>query len=173
MSHPPTFVFALVGLAVLCSCVSAGTLRDGRFEGPQVAYRLGAPGAGWERLALEQANVAWHNGALDASLLVNSHCEGVADSPLEGLTNDLLMGSTEREIVAQERKAWSGREGMETHARAKLDGVPRELMFFVLKKDGCVYDIVLDASPAHFESARAGFDSVRAGFDVEPRRDRS
>ena len=67
---------------LLAGCWTTGSLRDGRSESSEVAYRLGEPGPGWERLALNQANVAWHNPALEASILVNSHCEGVADSPL-------------------------------------------------------------------------------------------
>jgi hypothetical protein len=154
-------------------CFSDGALRDGRYESKSVSYGIGEPGEGWQRLAINQANLAWHNPKMDASLLVNSHCEGVADSPLESLTNDLLMGTTDREIVEQGRLPWSRREALETRARAKLDGVPREMMLFVLKKDGCVYDIVLDASAAHFEGARASYVRVRDRFDVEPRKDRS
>jgi hypothetical protein len=154
------------------ACASGGHLENGRFRDRVVNYQVGLPGEGWRELRLETANVAWYNDALRASLLVNSNCDGVGDAPLEGLTSDLLMGMTEREILSQERRPASRREALESVATAKLDGVPRKLMLFVLKKDACVYDIVLDASPATYEAARAGYLRVRDGLHVDARRDR-
>jgi hypothetical protein len=148
-------------------------VNDGKFSDSKVEYKLGEPGKGWHEMRLEQANGAWHDDALDASILVNSHCAGVADSPLEGLTSDLMMGMTDRNIESQKTIPFSGRDAMETVATAKLDGVERKLEMFVLKKDGCVYDIVLDSDSAHFDAAQAGYSKVRDGFDVAPRRDRS
>jgi hypothetical protein len=157
-----------------CLCGGGGAkINDGKFADSKVQYAIGEPGQGWEPIRVEQANGAWHSDALGSSLLVNSHCEGVADAPLEGLTSDLMMGMTDRNIESQKTIPFSKREAMETVATAKLDGVPRKLEMFVMKKDGCVYDIVLDSDPAHFDAAQAGYNRVRDGFDVAPRRDRS
>jgi hypothetical protein len=164
-------VLAIAALA-FAACTTP-SVSDGKFTDSHVEYALGQPGQGWDSIHLETANGAWHNDSLNASLLVNSHCSGVADSPLEGLTSDLMMGMTERNIESQKVIPWSKREAMETVATAKLDGVVRKLAMFVMKKDGCVYDIVLDADPAHFEAAQAAYAKVRDGFDVAPRRDRS
>lgn len=162
-------LFALVALA----CAGGeGRYSDGHFTSASARYQLTPPGDGWREITLPTANAAWHNPALAASLMVNSHCEGVADAPLEGLTSDLLMGMSEREILTQERVPSSKREALHSVATGKLDGVPRKLELLVLKKDGCVYDIVLDASPEHFESARAAFATMRDGFDVDARPDR-
>lgn len=147
-------------------------LRAGRFEDRTVAYDVGEPGEGWREVKLETANVAWYNDELRASLLVNSHCEGVQDTPLEGLTSDLLAGMTDREFLSQQKLPWSRREALESVAIAKLDGVPRQLSVFVLKKDGCVYDIVLDARPETHGAAQTAFKRVRDGFNVEARKDR-
>ena len=156
----------------LASCNGGPQLVDGKFTSDTVAYRVAPPGEGWTEVTLVTANAAWHNPALGAALMVNSHCDGVADAPLEGLTSDLVMGMTDREILSQEKLAWSKREALQSIATGKLDGVPRKLELFVMKKDGCVYDIVLDASPEHFEAARGAFTRVRDGFDVDARPNR-
>lgn len=161
---------AVLLLVVLAGC--ATPYRDGRFENDHVGYTLGDPGEGWRQLRLPQANVAWYNDQLGAALLVNSHCEAVKDAPLEALTTDLLIGTTEREFLEQKRMPFAGREALETVAAVKLDGVPRRMGLFVLKKDGCVYDVVIDAPPERFEEAIASFRRVRDGLDVGPRRDR-
>mgnify|MGYP003352761573 CR=1 FL=1 len=53
-----------------------------------------------------------------------------------------------------------------------LDGVPVEMETTVLKKDGCVYDVVYDAPPTHFDVGLPAFRRVRDGLVVGPRRDR-
>jgi hypothetical protein len=154
-----------------CLCGGGGHFRDNRFEDAHVAYDVGAPGEPWRRVEVETANVAWYNDAHGASLLVNSHCEGVGDAPLAGLTSELTMGMTDRVLEEPRLLPFAGREAMETVATGKLDGVPRKLMLFVLKKDGCVYDVVYDASPAHFEAGIAAYRRVRDGLVIGPRRD--
>jgi hypothetical protein len=159
----------VVACALAFAACSTPTVENGTFKSDDVNYQIPEPGAGWQSLSLPTANGAWHNDALHASLLVNSHCAGVADSPLEGLTSDLLMGMTDREVLSQQKLATSKREALETVATAKLDGVPRKLMLFVLKKDSCVYDLVLDADPDQFDAARTAYVKMRDGFDVAAR----
>ena len=151
---------------------NVGTYVERRFTDDHVNYTTGDPGDQWTRVVLESTNVAWHNPALAAGILVNSHCEGVKDAPLEGLTGELMMGSTEREVLSQTLKPFAGREALETIALAKIDGVPRQRALFVLKKDGCVYDVVYDAPPQRFEAGLAAYRRVRDGIEIGPRRDR-
>lgn len=171
-----TRVLSLCAAAVvttsLGACSSSGSFVGNRFVDPHVDYKVGSPGEGWRRVTLENSNVSWLNDAVGAGMLVNSHCEGVADAPLAGLTGELLIGTTDREIVSQTVRPWSGREAMETIAISKLDGVLRKRAMFVLKKDGCVYDVIYDAPVARFDAGLAGYERVRDGFDVGPRKDR-
>jgi hypothetical protein len=149
-----------------------GQLRDNRFEDNHVAYSIGLPGEGWQRVKLPTANVAWFDDAAGAALLVNSHCEGVQDAPLQGLAGELLIGMTEREVHEQRVVPFSGREALEMTASGKLDGVLRRRALFVLKKDGCVYDVVYDAPPDAFDAGLPAFGRVRDGLVVHGRRDR-
>jgi hypothetical protein len=165
------WIVSVLACSLSAGCVCDGQLRDGTFRDSKVSYKVGLPGTGWSDLHLDTANVAWFNEALSASLMVNSHCEGVKDAPLAGLTEDLLMGLSDREVVSQTLKPWASREALETIATGKLDGVERKLALFVLKRDGCVYDIVLSAGPEKFEGALAAFARVRDGFDVNARPD--
>ena len=56
---------------------------------------------------------------------------------------------------------------------ADLDGVPMRYDVWVLKKDGCVYDVVYDAAPLKFDEGLAAYRRVRDGLDVGARRDHS
>ena len=50
--------------------------------------------------------------------------------------------------------------------------MPRKLRILVLKKDGCVYDVVVSAHPEKWETAVAGFERVIDRFEVRHRPDR-
>ena len=63
------------------------------------------------------------------------------DVPLAALTQHLFLRFTEREIVEQAVVPFDRREAMRTVVIAKLDGVPMKFDVWVLKKDGCVYDL--------------------------------
>ena len=79
------------------------------------------------------------------------------------------MGLTDRQVVSQTVRPCSRREALETIVVGKLDGVERKLALLVLKKDGCVYDLVLGAGPAQFDQALIAFGRVRDSFDVDSR----
>jgi hypothetical protein len=68
------------------------------------------------------------------------------------------MGTTDRTVDSQEVVPFDGREAMHTLLRAKLDGVPMQYDLYVMKKDGCVYDIVYVASPDRFAQGSPEFE---------------
>ena len=133
-------------------------------------YRV-APPQGWQQMRLHDVDMAWTSPALSSSLLVNSHCKKSDDAPLKVLTNHLLFGTTERTFLSQNETTISRRAALLSEVSTKLDGVERRLLLLVLKKDGCVYDVVLDSSPANIEDARPAFDAMVKSFDVLPRGD--
>ena len=48
--------------------------------------------------------------------------------------------------------------------RAKLDGVPMQYDIYVMKKDGCVYDLVYVAPPGRFAAGAADFERFAHGL---------
>jgi hypothetical protein len=163
---------ALAALALLAlpACGGGGTYQGGVYHDSQATYDLGSLGPGWSRVDLgDQNDLAFRNDSVDGVVQVNASCDPSLDIPLEALTNHLLIGFTEREDVEpQERVPLDAREALRTHMRAKLDGVPRELLFYVLKKNDCVYDFALVTPPGElFERARPDFERLVAGFHAD------
>jgi hypothetical protein len=68
------------------------------------------------------------------------------------------MGTTERSIETQATIPFDGREAMRTTLDAKLDGVPMRYDIYVMKKDGCVYDLVYVAPPEPFVAGEPAFE---------------
>lgn len=157
-------------MSLLAACAGA-QLRDGRFENERVRYALEEPGAGWAMLRVPGANAAWRHETLSAALLVNSHCEGVDDAPLDVLTRHLVMGWSDVTLGEAQPRTVAGRAALETMAEASLDGIPRRLRLLVVKKDGCVYDVVLDARPETFDAALPAFERLRDSLAIDRRKD--
>lgn len=147
----------------------AGQLRGTRYSDREASYDIGPLSSEWRRLSVEDQNdLAWHHERLAAIVQVNATCDPASDVPLSALTNHLLAGFTERDVREQELVPMDGREALRTHVVARLDGVPRELLFYVMKKDDCVYDLALLAPVgSHFEAARGEFEPFVAGFRTE------
>ncbi len=164
-------VAPLLLLTVAWSACGGGQLAGGTYQDREAAFRIGEPGAGWSRLRVQDANdLAWFHDDLGALIQVNASCDPALDIPLRALTQQLLIGFTERELQAEGLLPMDGREALQTHLLAKLDGVRREMMLRVLKKDGCVYDFSLVAPPgSRFEDARDSYEAVVSAFSARGR----
>jgi hypothetical protein len=142
-----------------------GGLQGDVFHGEGFAFRIGALPESWHRVEITHAALAFRDERDGGSIVVNGRC-GVdgEDVPLESLTQHLFLRFTEREIADQRVVPFDHREAMRTILTAKLDGVPMKFEVWVLKKDGCVYDLALAAAPAHFDRGAQEFERFVGAF---------
>jgi hypothetical protein len=159
-------LLAAVLLAVLVGCAgcSAG-LQGDTFHGEGFAFRIGPLPPTWHRVDISHAALAFRDERDGASIVLNARC-GVdgEDVPLEALTQHLFMRFTEREIVDQRVVPFDRREALRSVVTAKLDGVPMKFETWVLKKDGCVYDMAFMAAPLRFDRGAEEFERFVRGF---------
>jgi hypothetical protein len=121
----------------------------------------------WRPVKVEGADLAFRDDAKEGSALFDMRCGSRGDdAPLTALTAHLLMGTTEREIASEEVVPFDGREAMHTQLRAKLDGVPMQYDVYVMKKDGCVVDLVYVAPPDFFAEGDSNFQHFVLGVHV-------
>jgi hypothetical protein len=153
--------------ALVLAAGCGGTLRGDVYQGSGFAFRIGTPPEGWQRIEATHAALAYRDEADGGTVLVNGRCgmDG-EDVPLEALTQHLFIRFTEREILDQKVFPFDRREAMRTVVTAKLDGVPMKLEVWVLKKDGCVYDLGYMASPARFDRGAPEFERFARGFST-------
>lgn len=165
MSARPALLILLA--AALSGCLSREAREAKRMEG---RFVVGDPGAGWQQVAPGGADHAFRSVDLGAVIYADSNC-GVRfdDSPLPKLAERLTFGVSTTEALFTEEGQVDGRAAFTRRSRGELDGVPVELGVTVLKKDGCVYDLVLIAPPgAGFEAAWPAFEAVLQGFETRP-----
>jgi len=130
-----------------------------------VCYRIGALDERWRLVHQEGASVGFYSDAVGGVIEANATCRDDADAaPLSALTRQLLIGYTERDLGSQELVQLDGREALRTRLTAKLDGVPMALDVFVMKRNGCIFDLSYAAPPDLAARGEADFGRFVAGF---------
>jgi hypothetical protein len=163
-----SFALLLFGSGAVVSACSAPF--DGTtYRGQGFAFRLPPRPESWQRLETEGANLVFRDARGGATVAVSARCgKDAEDVPLEALTRHLFLQFTEREPLLEEKVPFDGREALHTVMTAKLDGVPKKFDVWVLKKDGCVYDLYLIAEPATFDAGASEFRKFVSGFSTVP-----
>jgi hypothetical protein len=135
------------------------------YRDAHVAFRLEGVPSGWRPIRVSDASLAFRDDAHAASVLVNGRCiPDDGDAPLSSLTGHLLLGTTERQFLVEETVAMDEREARHTVLQAKLDGVLMAFDIFVLKKNGCVYDLVYVGTPDDARGGALEFERLARGF---------
>ena len=126
---------------------------------------MAEPPATWQRIEVTSTALAFRDEANDATIAVNGRCGKDSDDvPLRSLTAHLFFQFTERSIEQEEVVPFAEREALHTVLVAKLDGVPKKFDIWVLKKDGCVYDLYYFAQPHRYEAGVSEFRRFVGGF---------
>jgi hypothetical protein len=163
---------AFVVLAAAAGCAHA---PKGRIEATagggdricagEVCYRVGALGEGWRLVHQKGASVGFYSEAVGGVVEANATCRDDAEAaPLKTLTRQLLIGYTDRQIEEQRLLALAGREALRTRVHVKLDGVPMTLDLYVLKRNGCIFDLSYAAPPDAFARGEDDFARFVDGF---------
>jgi hypothetical protein len=170
MRRRALIVVAVAGWACLSGCAhTASTFADDVLTKDELRVQVGPVPGSWRRIDVESADLAFRDDARQGSALMNIRCgQRDDDAPLSALTQHLVMGTTERTFDTQEVVPFDRREAMHSVMRAKLDGVPMQYDIYVMKKDGCLYDLVYVAPPDHFAEGAADFERFALGLQSPP-----
>jgi hypothetical protein len=131
----------------------------------KVCYRVGALPDAWRLVHQEGAAVGWFSDAIGGVIEANATCRDDAEaSPLTSLTQQLLIGYTERRVDSQTTVPLDAREALRTVVHVKLDGVPMTLALYVMKRNGCIFDLSYAAPPDAFARGTGAFQAFVDGF---------
>ncbi len=157
---------ALVTLVAFFAACGGTQHFDGRaYRGASVSFDVPAVPPDWRRVAVAAADLAFRDDAREGSILIDGRCgRRDEDVPLTSLTQQLILGTTERDFVTEETIPFDAREALHTILRAKLDGVLMQYDVYVFKQDGCVYDFVYVAPPARFAEGAPSFERFATGI---------
>ncbi|MFI5300571.1 MAG: hypothetical protein ACHREM_21000 [Polyangiales bacterium] len=166
--NAPIARLALVACVAAAASCGAPDRFDGRVvHGDQTSFRVGPVPSAWRRIQIEGALLAFEDTQSGGSIDVFARCGRRDDDvPLTSHLQHLLIGFTDRDTKSQATLTLDGREALHTIVDAKLDGVPRSLAVYILKKDNCVYELIYAASPDQLAAGLDGFDAFSRGFQT-------
>jgi hypothetical protein len=163
--HLRRFELTLVALLAQASVACTSTGFDGQvYRDGDLRFRVGPIPSGWRHLDVDDSRLAFRDDRANATIAVNARC-GVDgdDVPLASLTQHLFLEFTDRAELSQTNVSLDGREALRTEENAALDGVKKQYLVYVLKKNGCVYDFMHIAEGSAPES-RSEFERFVRGF---------
>ncbi len=115
---------------------------------------------------MDGIQVAWINRSLDGVGVIELHaqCNEQGDSSLEQYTDHLRIDWDGWTVVEQESIQMGGRAALRTVVDAQLDGIARRNELWVVKKNGCLFDLRYSAGVRDFDAGRGDFAAVAQGF---------
>lgn len=116
--------------------------RHGRvFVTREHTYRVGRLPAGWERMRAPARTISFYNRTSRSSISTDAMCgRDVSDRKLDVLAGGMLSALENRVIRDESRFDLDGRGALRQRMRGSLDGVPVDVDFVVVRKNGCVFD---------------------------------
>ena len=128
-------------------------------------YRVGDLGTDWRAIASRGGQIGYFNSLVGGVIQGNVTCrDDAADVSLGNLTDHLLIGYTERRVRSTALLPFARREALRTVVEAKLDGVPLVLDLYVMKRNGCIFDLSFAAPPDGYEHGLPDFRRFVDGF---------
>ena len=163
------FLFFLSFIIVSCTGsqkTATGIYLDGIYKDKQLKYYIGKLDKNWKLLSVKSVNLAFYNNINNGIIYITGKCKKSSDAPLFVLRTHLLIGFKDKKFLKSEKLIIEGREALNSIVIAKLDGVKRKINYFVLKKDGCLYDLVLISPIEYFNSNNREFLELIKNFKI-------
>src|SRR5581483_10333972 len=124
----------------------------------KACYRVGELDSSWQLVHREGAAIGFYSAQTGGVIEANATCRDDADAaPLDVLTHHLLIGYTDRKVIEQRSVELARRQALHTRVAARLDGVPVLLDLYVLKRNGCIFDLSYAAPPARAAEGEPAF----------------
>ncbi len=118
----------------------------------------------WTKIENTKADAAHLSQKTGATIFINSLCEKYNSTPLSILTQNLLRGVDDLEIMTEEDVTLASRKSLHTIAIGKLDGVAVKMNMYVLRKNFCIYDFTYSAKKEQYNTNVKDFETLVHSF---------
>jgi len=155
---------AALGLTLLLlACAHDLVAENGGWRSKREGFRIGEPGAGWERFDLEGADLAFRQGGSETISLL-ARCGRPVASPAI-MARHLMIGIPERTLRQAGPFLVGGRSGWTQTFDARLEGRTVRIQTVTLVTAGCAYDFLVVAA-GDPEPAQRAFEAWVDSFSL-------
>lgn len=152
----------LILLLLFASCSVTGPLREDR---PASGFSFPEPLKGWKTLPLSEGAQRLYQHLNTGSVLsASSLCDRYATAPLSRLVRNPLAPLGAYKELESKKLRISDRDAEQLHVSGTLDGVKVEVVMIVLRKNECIFDFSLQASPQIQNTVKDDFLKMVKGF---------
>ena len=136
-----SFLMIVGGCLSACSLLIPETSKDKKFTG----YQVERP-KGWKKTAKANADYAFTNPQSAAIIFTNSICDKYAQARLTDLGKNILRSVDKFSAPTPHKMELAKRMAYRWTGQGFLDGVPVNLDYVIVRKNNCVFDLVLIAT---------------------------
>lgn len=129
-------------------------------------YGISSLSDAWEKQHFRGTDLFFKHRQKDAMIYLKVFCEKFSDSPLAALRAQMLANLGKYDILSDKLINIAGREALVSEAIVKVDGVERFLKMMALRKNRCVFDVVLSAQQS-FPDIVNDYDEMIESFWAE------
>ena len=133
----------LTFITVLAACSSgqnSGAYTKSKLVENNLSKSIKSP---WKEIANEASDLAFNNKNTNSFFIFNSACRKFDPSNLPTLTNSILTGIDNVEIMEKLTTTHQDREAVLVVARGTVDGIARYFRILTTQKNNCIYDYAL------------------------------
>lgn len=137
----------LILLTVLYACSSADNGVYTKSDTVNNGLKKNLP-KHWREVGNEGSDYALQNNQSNTFFIFNSACRKFDPSNLPTLTNSIMAGINNVEIIEKLMTEHQGREAVLLTAKGSMDGITRYFKVLTTQKNNCIYDYALIATDA-------------------------
>lgn len=165
--------FCLLAVGILLTACATGQIRDGTYVDEAKGFAVQLPSDTWEIETGKGPDLLLRHRNGRAGALINATCHEIPPNRPLGITmRHLFFGIRAKEIMRQERHMSAQGEVFEMILRGELEDRAIFLHGYTLKGSGCVYDLVLFASPEAYSESNEEFETLVRQFRLLRRQTR-
>lgn len=126
-----------------------------------------SPPRNWKKINNEGSDFALESTLNGNIFIINSACRKYVTSNLPNLTQSILSGIDNLDIIKEEIIHYQDRDAVLLKAKGSIDGVTRFFKLLTLQKNSCIYDFILIANTLNtLEQHEKDFDTFINGIQV-------
>lgn len=152
-------ILLLLFITVLAACSSSennGAYTKSKSVENNLSKAIKRP---WSEIDSAGSDLAYSNKATSSIFIFNSACRKFDPSNLPTLTNSILTGIDNVEIMEKIGLTHQDREAVLVVAKGTVDGISRYFRILTTQKNNCIYDYALIAtSEANLKKDTADFN---------------
>ncbi len=127
-------------------------------------YRVTIPGESWEKIKINNEDLAMRNKENNANFAIISHPTGTNKATLDTLYKQLFIGIKGRNIIKKQYVYIDSQRVLHILLEGELDNLKLRISAYIIKTKDLIYDIVYWSSPDKFDISLDDFERVIKSF---------